>query len=526
MDYREIIIPFDEAENYFQPNNKEILNRLFYKDGNYNKLLAPTTYFLIGDKGSGKTTYAAYFCNNQYGNIKSKRYVISVDDYCKIIQMKREGKLNYTHFTTLWKAIILIKLFSTINDKEISVFGSNAYKRIKSLLEDYSFTEISADSFSPVSFIDNSAFEFAFETEGETGISTTKGISGKLRSQAAEKSTEGIQTTVQREVYYDQWVKFINEVSNELGKLRMNNHHYLFIDGIDTRPDDISYDEYKECVYPLIRAVYDINAEILSKTHDRKKGRLQVILLSRLDIFVKAGLSNPGSKLSDNAALLNWCSFKEKEYQNSEIFRLVNNIFSANARGKSEELSWHSFLDFKVDGHDSFIYLLRRTTCRPRDFVKILKIAKDLCIQQGITKPTSELLSSDAFRRAYSTYYVDAIKTGLSFYYSEKDIDLLFAFLRGFKTDFSYGEFVDSFCKSKIGGDLQKTFGDADIVLKLLFDNNMICYWEQHNIFRWRYRELSVADYNYSLPVEAFEAESKFKFHKALEKELGVYINN
>ena len=45
MDYREIIIPFDEAENYFQPKNKEILNRLFYKDGNYNKLLAPTTYF-------------------------------------------------------------------------------------------------------------------------------------------------------------------------------------------------------------------------------------------------------------------------------------------------------------------------------------------------------------------------------------------------------------------------------------------------------------------------------------------------
>ena len=31
MSYIDIEIPFDEAENYFKPNNKEKLNRLFYK---------------------------------------------------------------------------------------------------------------------------------------------------------------------------------------------------------------------------------------------------------------------------------------------------------------------------------------------------------------------------------------------------------------------------------------------------------------------------------------------------------------
>ena len=55
MNFTDLQIPFDEAENYFKPNNKEKLNRLFYKDRNYNKLLNDTTYFLIGEKGSGKT---------------------------------------------------------------------------------------------------------------------------------------------------------------------------------------------------------------------------------------------------------------------------------------------------------------------------------------------------------------------------------------------------------------------------------------------------------------------------------------
>ena len=56
MNFTDLQIPFDEAENYFKPNNTEKLNRLFYKDRNYNKLLNDTTYFLIGEKGSGKTT--------------------------------------------------------------------------------------------------------------------------------------------------------------------------------------------------------------------------------------------------------------------------------------------------------------------------------------------------------------------------------------------------------------------------------------------------------------------------------------
>ena len=43
MNFVDIDIPFDEAENYFKANNREKLNRLFYKDRNFDKLTLDTT---------------------------------------------------------------------------------------------------------------------------------------------------------------------------------------------------------------------------------------------------------------------------------------------------------------------------------------------------------------------------------------------------------------------------------------------------------------------------------------------------
>lgn len=514
MDYRKLIFPFDEAENYFLPNNKEHFNKMFYKDNNYEKLLQPTTYYLIGDKGSGKTAYSAYFCNNNFQNIKSKRFEISVDDYCKIIQMKNEGKLNYTHYFTLWKAILLIKLFSTISENEISFFGSKAFQRIKKLLDDYKFTEISADSFSPFSFIDNEAFVASVDSGINRNGASMKG---------SIKTSSEAKRSIEKQVYIDSWVKFINEIECEISSLRLKNHHYLFVDGIDTRPEDISYSEYKDCVYPLVRAVYDLNCNLFAKIKDRKKGRLQIVLLTRLDIFIKSGLSNPGSKIADNAAFLNWCNENENEYKNSELYNLVNNIIKAAS--DDTEIKWESLFNFKIQGNASFIYLLRHTTCRPRDYVKVLKIIKEQCIKENTNKPSAQIIQSDAFNRAYSTYYVDSLKTGLHFFYSEDEVNAIFSFLKAFrKIKFTYSSFKTSFESVNEKEILRKTFSSAEELLTLMFDNNFICYIESEGIYRWHYKEISISDYNYTIPADAFLPNSKFKFHPALEKELSLYL--
>lgn len=519
MNFVDIEIPFDEAENYFKPNNRDKLNKLFYKDRNYCKLLEDTTYFLIGEKGSGKTTYCAYFCNNTIENTRSKRYAISVDDYNKIIQMKKEGKLNYTHYITLWKAILLTKLLATVDNSEISLFNSGVLAKIRGTLESYNFSKITMDTFSPVSMMDN--VKFCAEMNGE--LSTEHANSGGVLS---EETTS--QYTIQKHIYEDSWQKFINKIAADLEKLRLKNHHYLFIDGIDTRPPDISYEEYKQCIYPLVRAVYDINNDILSRIKDRKKGRLQIILLTRLDIFLNAGLSNAGSKISDNSAFLNWSMSNENQYKETSLFALVDNMLNAG-NPTSEKTSWDDYFDFKIGrgrrDFDSFKYFLRLSTSKPRDFVKLLKIAKEQCLSSNKKNPDPSIIESDLFQRSYSTYFADMLRTALGFYYSEKQVKLFFDFIKSFKRQaFTFGQYKTIWDNFSDNEALKENFGDSFALLELMFNFNLVALMEDSSYYRWKYRECTIANYDYGIEKNALTPESKFVFHWAAEKEFGLYL--
>lgn len=516
MNYIDIEFPYDEAENYLKPGNKKKINCFFYKGNVYDKIKKDTTYYLVGDKGSGKTAYSVYFCNNQIeGGIKSRFYSISVDDYNKIIQMKADGKLDYTHYITLWKAIILIKLCSSLEADEISYFGQSGYRKIKSLLKKYKFTKFNLDTFSPVSFMDSS--EFCRDLEG--GFKKDS-ASFKLKQSEKEMS----QINEQKSVYVDNWVTFLNELSDEIGKVRLTNTHYLFIDGIDIRPSDIDFKSYSDCVYPLVRAVYEVNNSILSKIKDRKKGYLKIILLTRLDIFLQAGLSNPGSKLQDNCAYIDW-NTNEDNYVNSEIFKAVNKMISQ----QNENIDWNSFFNYSIkrgsNSFDSFIYFLRLTTGKPRDYVRVLKILQNLCEANEKNTPDASLIESDEFQKAYSSYFVDKIRTALSFAYTKNEIDVLFDFLRLIgKITIKKRELEELYNGYSKKEQLERSFKDFNGLLKVLFDNDMICIIEKDGIYRWKYKETSIAVYDYNLPIENLSNKTKITFNWALEKSFSMYL--
>ena len=111
--YTELKLGYNDAANYQKRHNKNMFNEIFVKDNNLEKLISPDIYFLIGDKGTGKTAYATYLKNNNYKGIKANVINIAETDYKIFYQLKKEHDLTLTDYTRIWKIIILMYFVKT-----------------------------------------------------------------------------------------------------------------------------------------------------------------------------------------------------------------------------------------------------------------------------------------------------------------------------------------------------------------------------------------------------------------------------
>ena len=62
----ELNLGFRDAENYQRRENKQLFNDIFVKNIFVDDLLSPNSFFMLGEKGTGKTAYAVFLANNYY----------------------------------------------------------------------------------------------------------------------------------------------------------------------------------------------------------------------------------------------------------------------------------------------------------------------------------------------------------------------------------------------------------------------------------------------------------------------------
>ena len=62
---QDLAFGFNDAENYKRRENKLLLNKVFFRTEELEKLCEKNTFFLTGEKGTGKTAYAIYLSNNR-----------------------------------------------------------------------------------------------------------------------------------------------------------------------------------------------------------------------------------------------------------------------------------------------------------------------------------------------------------------------------------------------------------------------------------------------------------------------------
>lgn len=282
---------FGDAENYKKRENKQLLNRYFIRNDELYEILRPSTYFLIGDKGTGKTAYSLYLSNNEFQNTSSYLNHIRETEYVKFIKLKQEKHLTLTDYTNIWKVLIYLLLSQQIRKAEKVNIFSNKYSKFQPLQE-------SIDAFYKSAFTPELIYALNIVEESKE---VAELMHSHFKISGEEKHKESFkESKFQINLLYIQ-----RRFEDALGSLKLEKNHILFIDGIDIRPRNIDFEDYLECVKGLANAIWTLNNDFFSKIRD-SKGRLKVVILVRPDIFSQLGLQNLNNKARDNGVLLDW----------------------------------------------------------------------------------------------------------------------------------------------------------------------------------------------------------------------------
>jgi hypothetical protein len=280
---------FNDAENYKKPENKDLFNKIFIDNAFLKKIALNSTYFILGEKGTGKTAYAVYFVNNLYNNNSGVLNYIRETDYQKFLTLKKEKHLELSDFTSIWKVIIYLLLAEKIKQSETkaTLFSSSKFATLQKAIDEYYAAAFSPEILQALNFVEKS------KVAAEIIAKHAKITGEKIKENSFTHSK------FQTNLFYIQ-----KHFEDALSSINITKNYTLFIDGIDIRPRNIDFEDYLECVKGLANAVWSINNDFFANL---KIGfNLRVVMLLRPDIYAHLGLQNPNNKLRDNGVLLNW----------------------------------------------------------------------------------------------------------------------------------------------------------------------------------------------------------------------------
>ena len=107
-------VGFSNAENYQRRENKALLEKYFVRDEYLEKILNPNVYYLVGEKGTGKTAYATYIRNNEYKGTRVPIFDIRQTEYQKFLELKRRGYLPLSQYVEVWRTLLLFAVATSV----------------------------------------------------------------------------------------------------------------------------------------------------------------------------------------------------------------------------------------------------------------------------------------------------------------------------------------------------------------------------------------------------------------------------
>lgn len=515
----EVYLGFSDAQNYSKRENKDAFNNIFVKNSFLDELLQTNVYFLIGEKGTGKTAYATYLENNNYKETKAKVAFLKATDYEKFYHLRETKNLDLTGYCDIWKTILLLLLAKSVSSADVkaSIMDKSGLNALNRAIDEYYTNAFSPEIANVMHVMDESSM-FA-------NVILKHFEGGANKKQMVEFN----ETRFQTNLYYIE-----KSFSDAISKLKLTKDIVLFIDGIDIRPDSMPYGDYIECIKGLSDAAWLLNTTLFSNVKDTK-GQFRVVLLLRPDIFNSLNLQNATNKLMDNSVFLEWRTTYQS-YKTSPLYKVAQKLLSYKQTDVCEDIFEYYFpwSTSKLMGTEqrtdtAFVDFLRISLSRPRDILVIMKLLQDIMKKDGFGGNLAfkkSVFDSDEFQNTYSDYFMSSLKDQLSFYYSNVDFEHFIKLFDFFKdSDFTYEEYQENYNKfvdyilDNVKKEIPKFVDDPNELLQLLYDSNIITAIEKGEndkmFFYFSYRERNTSKVCPKVPIAD---NVTYRFHYGMYK--------
>lgn len=465
-----------DAINYKTREEKLFFSKILYREEYLEAILKKNKYFLIGEKGTGKTSYSVFLNNSDYSDTLSRIISLTQTDYRRFVALTNEGKFKVSSYVEIWKVILLLLTADGISDRfPNNTLGFPKFKQLKAAIDEYYHSAFRPEVDQSLDMIENSeaAAKIIFK-HAEAGISG---------SQKVQASFPSFQVNL----------AYLERLFREaLSSVKLPKDFILFVDGIDIRPDQIEYEPYIECIKGLANAAWELNTEFFSNIRDTRK-HIKVVLLMRPDILDNMGFQNLNAKVHDNGVVLNWITTYDG-FRNSALFHMMAGILSKQQEvyGRSDFDVWKHYFPYDYDNlriaekrDDPFIGMLRYSFYRPRDIIRYLQFMQANVIKDEADKTVFSRESFFASQRDFSECLLGEVKDYLSFYHSTTDFDEVVGFFSRFggNNTFSWRQFELEFEKNKesLKGrnlTIAELTSTPEDFLQFLYSLNMIGYLE------------------------------------------------
>ncbi|MDD5948555.1 MAG: hypothetical protein PUC39_02315 [Lachnospiraceae bacterium] len=286
----------DAYDYYVSPNqDNDLFEKIFLVGDIVEEIEDLDKFFLIGEKGSGKTAYAVYMSKIENGNSSCKLALVENTLYQRFLHMKEQKSLELSSIKDIWINLLYLMLAEHIQENKDakSIWEQLKYKQLINAINAFY-----SDSFKPELV---NAMEFLDKASVSINAMVEQGLFSNDFGITKEKSKKYVEQSYQVSL-----MKIRNGFEQAFEKISLDKEMILFIDGIDGRPADIDSKQYFECLTGLVNAVIEINQSVLCKKN------MKVMLLMRPDIMYKMPIHNLNDKLRENSVLLD----KHQDFKN------------------------------------------------------------------------------------------------------------------------------------------------------------------------------------------------------------------